>query len=167
MAALAEEDALGRDRFRQKTGLPLASYFSAAKIALILDGVPGAREAAKAGRIAAGTMDSWLIWNLTGRHLTDITNAHRTQLVSLDTLDWDEELLDTFHVPRAMLPEIRSSSEVYGHAQDTLWGVPVAAAPGDQQAALVGQGCLSPGQDRQRTRLTSRHQCASSMPFLA
>src|SRR3546814_1737619 len=73
-------------------------------------------------------MDSWLIWNLTGRHLTDITNAHRTQLVSLDTLDWDEELLDTFHVPRAMLPEIRSSSEVYGHAQDTLWGVPVAAA---------------------------------------
>src|SRR3546814_11199716 len=84
-------------------------------------------------------MDSWLIWNLTGRHLTDITNAHRTQLVSLDTLDWDEELLDTFHVPRAMLPEIRSSSEVYGHAQDTLWGVPVAAAPGDQHAELVGQ----------------------------
>lgn len=146
MAPLAEENVLGRDRFRQKTGLPLASYFSAAKIALILDSVPGAREAAKAGRIAAGTMDSWLIWNLTGRHLTDITNAHRTQLVGLDTLDWDEELLDAFHVPRAMLPEIRSSSEVYGHAQDTLWGVPVAAALGDQQAALVGQGCLSPGQ---------------------
>src|SRR3546814_10384601 len=108
MAALAEEDALGRDRFRQKTGLPLASYFSAAKIALILDGVPGAREAAKAGRIAAGTMDSWLIWNLTGRHLTDITNAHRTQLVSLDTLDWDEELLDTFHRSEEHTSELQS-----------------------------------------------------------
>src|SRR3546814_19820689 len=76
--------------FRKKTGLPLASYFSAAKIALILDGVPGAREAAKAGRIAAGTMDSWLIWNMTGRHLTDINNAHRTPLVSLDTLAWED-----------------------------------------------------------------------------
>src|SRR3546814_3163988 len=103
-------------------------------------------------------MDSWLIWNLTGRHLTDITNAHRTQLVSLDTLDWDEELLDTFHVPRAMLPEIRSSSEVYGHAQDTLWGVPVAAALGDQQAALVGQGCLSPGQAKRSEEHTSELQ---------
>lgn len=143
MAALAEDG--GRDRFRAKTGLPLASYFSAAKIALILDHVPGARDAARAGQLAAGTMDSWLIWKLTGGHLTDITNAHRTQLVSLDTLDWDDELLDAFHVPRSLLPRIRSSSEIYGRAQDTLWGVPVAAALGDQQAALVGQGCLSPG----------------------
>lgn len=144
IAALAE-DGGGRDRFREQTGLPLASYFSAAKIALILDHVPGAREAARAGRLAAGTIDSWLIWNLTGRHVTDITNAHRTQLVNLATLDWDEALLDAFHVPRAMLPEIASSSEIYGTAQDTLWGVPVAAALGDQQAALVGQGCLFPG----------------------
>lgn len=144
MEALAANG--GRDRFRAITGLPLASYFSAAKIALILDHVPGARAAAKAGRLAAGTIDSWLIWNLTGRHVTDITNAHRTSLVSLDTLGWDDALLDAFHVPREVLPEIASSSEIYARARDTLWGVPVAGALGDQQAALVGQGCLAAGQ---------------------
>ena len=142
--ALAQDG--GRDRFRQQTGLPLASYFSAAKIALIIDHVPGARKAATAGRLAAGTIDSWLIWNLTGRHVTDVTNAHRTQLMNLQTLDWDEALLDAFHVPRALLPEIASSSEIYGAAHDTLAGVPVAAALGDQQAALVGQGCLAAAQ---------------------
>src|SRR3546814_10994421 len=109
--------------FRKKTGLPLASYFSAAKIALILDGVPGAREAAKAGRIAAGTMDSWLNWHLTGRHLTDSTNAHRTQLVSLATPDWEETLLDTFQFPRATHPDIRSTSAEYGHPPDKLRGL--------------------------------------------
>lgn len=136
----------GRDRYRQTTGLPLASYFSAAKIAWILDHVEGARAAAEAGQLAAGTIDSWLIWNLTGRHVTDVTNAHRTQLVNLATLGWDDALLDAFRVPRAILPEIVSSSEVYAMGCDLLENVPVAGALGDQQAALVGQGCLSPGQ---------------------
>ncbi len=138
--------AEGRDRFRGATGLPLASYFSAAKIAWLLDHVEGARDAANAGKLAAGTMDSWLIWNLTGRHITDITNAHRTQLVNLATQQWDDTLLDAFDVPRAVLPEIASSSEVYADARDSLRTVPVAGALGDQQAALVGQGCLSAGQ---------------------
>src|SRR3546814_1685006 len=133
---MAEEG--GRDRFRAATGLPLASYFSAAKIAWILDHGEGARSAAEAGRLAAGTIDSWLIWNLTGRHVTDVTNAHRTQLVNLGTLEWDDALLATFRVPRAILPEIASSSEVYARARDTLSGVPVAG-------------------DRKSTRLNSSH----------
>src|SRR5690606_16583514 len=111
----------GVQRFAAKTGLPLATYFSASKIAWILDHVDGARERAEAGELLFGTPDTWVLWNLTGGpdggvHATDVTNASRTLLMDLRTLDWDDELLDAFRVPRAMLPEIRSSSEVYGTA---------------------------------------------------
>ena len=143
LARMAEEG--GRDRFRVETGLPLASYFSASKIAWLLDTVEGARAAAEAGHLAAGTMDSWLIWKLTGRHVSDVTNASRTQLMNLATLDWDDRLLDAFAIPRALLPEILPSSALYGEAREMLAGVPVAGALGDQQAALVGQGCFAPG----------------------
>jgi glycerol kinase len=137
---------VGQDRFRERCGLPLATYFSGPKIRWLLDHVPGLAERAEAGEVLFGTMDSWLIWRLTGRHLTDVTNASRTMLMSLETLDWDDELLDAMGVPRAMLPEIRPSSEVYGEAQGTLAGVPVASALGDQQAALFGQTCFLPGE---------------------
>jgi glycerol kinase len=137
---------LGQDRFRERCGLPLATYFSAPKIRWLLDTMPELRPRAEAGELVFGTMDSWLIWNLTGRHLTDVTNASRTMLMSLETLDWDDELLDAFGVPRAMLPEIRPSSEVYGEARGTLAGLPVAAALGDQQAALLGQTCFARGE---------------------
>jgi glycerol kinase len=137
----------GQDRFRERCGLPLATYFSGPKIRWLLDTMPGLRERAEAGEVLFGTMDSWLIWKLTGRHLTDVTNASRTMLMGLETLDWDAELLDAMGVPRAMLPEIRPSSEVYGEARDgPLAGVPVASALGDQQAALFGQTCFSPGE---------------------
>jgi glycerol kinase len=136
----------GQDRFRERCGLPLATYFSGPKVRWLLDAVPGLRERAEAGEVLFGTMDSWLIWRLTGRHLTDVTNASRTMLMGLDTLDWDDELLGAMGVPRAMLPEIRPSSEVYGEARGTLAGVPVASALGDQQAALFGQTCFSPGE---------------------
>ena len=134
----------GQDRFKEQCGLPLATYFSAPKLRWLLDKVPGLRERAEVGEVLFGTVDSWLIWNLTGRHVTDPTNACRTMLMNLRTLDWDDELLKAFGVPRAMLPEIRSSSEVYGHAE-ALGGVPVAAALGDQSAALFGQTCFSAG----------------------
>jgi glycerol kinase len=134
----------GQDRFKERCGLPLATYFSGPKIRWLLDSLPGLRERAEAGEVLFGTMDSWLIWNLTGRHVTDATNASRTMLMNLGTLDWDEELLGAFGVPRAMLPEIRSSSEVYGEAS-ALGGVPVASALGDQSAALFGQTCFSEG----------------------
>jgi len=134
----------GQDRFKERCGLPLATYFSGPKIRWLLDSLPGVRERAQAGEVLFGTMDSWLIWNLTGRHVTDPTNASRTMLMSLETLDWDQELLDAFGVPRAMLPEIRSSSEVYGEAAK-LGGVPVASALGDQSAALFGQTCFGSG----------------------
>ena len=142
----------GIDRFRAKTGLPLATYFSGLKIRWILDNVPGVRERAEAGDVLFGNIDSYLLWNLTGGprgglHLTDCTNASRTQLMDLRTLDWDHELLGTFHVPRQMLPKIASSSEVYGiAASDSLKGVPVAGILGDQQAALVGQTCFRSGE---------------------
>jgi glycerol kinase len=137
----------GQDRFRERCGLPLATYFSGPKIRWLLDTVPGLRERAEAGDVLFGTMDSWLIWKLTGRHLTDVTNASRTMLMGLETLDWDDELLDAMGVPRAMLPEIRPSSEVYGEARGgPLTGVRVASALGDQQAALFGQTCFSPGE---------------------
>jgi glycerol kinase len=137
----------GQDRFRERCGLPLATYFSGPKLRWLLDTVPGLRERAEAGEVLFGTMDSWLIWKLTGRHLTDVTNASRTMLMGLETLDWDDELLDAMGVPRAMLPEIRPSSEVYGEARDgPLAGVPVASALGDQQAALFGQTCFSSGE---------------------
>ena len=136
----------GQDRFRERCGLPLATYFSGPKLRWLLDTVPGLRERAEAGEVLFGTMDSWLIWKLTGRHLTDVTNASRTMLMGLETLDWEHELLDAMGVPLAMLPEIRPSSEVYGEARGTLAGVPVASALGDQQAALFGQTCFSPGE---------------------
>jgi glycerol kinase len=140
--------ARGQDRFRDLCGLPLATYFSGPKIRWILDNVEGVRARAEAGEVLFGTMDSWLIWNLTGRHVTDVTNASRTMLMSLKTLDWDDSLLSAIGVPRAMLPEIRPSSEVYGEASGDLAGVPVASALGDQQAALFGQTCFAPGEGK-------------------
>ena len=137
----------GPDRFRAKTGLPLATYFSALKIRWLLDHVPQAREQAEAGELLFGTIDTFLVWHLTGLHITDCTNASRTQLMDLKTLDWDPELLSAFGIPRAILPEIRSSSEVYGEAMlEPVRGVPVAGILGDQQAALVGQTCFRAGE---------------------
>ncbi|GLW19402.1 glycerol kinase 2 [Streptomyces sp. NBRC 13847] len=141
----------GQDRFREATGLPLASYFSGPKAAWLLDEVPGLRARAERGEIAFGTIDSWLIWNLTGGtdggvHVTDVTNASRTMLMNLGTLQWDPAILSAMNVPAAMLPEIRSSAEVYGTAVGQLHGVPVAAALGDQQAAVFGQTCYGVGE---------------------
>ena len=133
------------ETIRARTGLPLATYFSAMKLAWILDEVPLAREKAESGEALFGTMDCWTIWNLTGRHVTDATNASRTQLMDLRSLQWDEELLELFRIPRACLPEIRSSSEVYGECGGALRGVPLAGALGDQHAALLGQACFRPG----------------------
>ena len=146
VAALAAQG--GQDRFRAATGLPLAAYFSGPKIAWLLDAIDGARAAAERGELIFGTMETWLIWKLTGRHVTDVTNASRTLLMSLATLDWDDELLDAVGAPRAMLPRIVSSSEVYGPAAGVLDGVPVAGALGDQQAALFGQACFSAGEGK-------------------
>jgi glycerol kinase len=136
----------GADRFRKETGLPLATYFSGPKVRWLLDHIAGVRAAAEAGDVLFGTIDSWLIWNLTGRHVTDVTNASRTMLMNLATLQWDDALLDAMAIPRAMLPEICSSSQVYGAARGVLEGVAVAGALGDQQAALFGQTCFSPGE---------------------
>jgi glycerol kinase len=136
----------GQDRFRAKTGLPLATYFSGPKLQWLLDHVDGARARAERGELLCGTIDTWLIWNLTGGvHATDPTNASRTLLMDLSTLDWDRELLAAMNIPRAMLPDIRSSSEIYGHATGPLAGVPVAGDLGDQQAALFGQTCFDVG----------------------
>ncbi len=141
----------GRDRFRDLTGLPLASYFSGLKLRWLLDHVAGAREKAEAGDVLFGNIDTWLVWNLTGGtegglHVTDVTNASRTQLMSLKTLDWDDGMLETFGIPRAMLPKIVSSSEVYGETKAPFAGVPIAGILGDQQAALFGQTCFAPGE---------------------
>ena len=142
----------GQDRFRDQTGLPLATYFSALKIRWILDNVRGARELAEAGELAFGNIDTYLVWKLTGAldggiHVTDVTNASRTQLMDLETLDWSPDLLDTFNIPASVLPRIASSSETYGHAKvASVTGVPVAGILGDQQAALVGQTCFDRGQ---------------------
>ena len=142
----------GQDRLRDKTGLPLATYFSGPKVRWILDNVPNAREAGQNGELIFGNIDTFLIWWLTGGpnggvHVTDVTNASRTMLMDLHTLDWDDELLSTVGVPRAMLPRIASSSEVYGHiAAGPLAGAPVAGDLGDQQAATVGQACYSVGE---------------------
>jgi glycerol kinase len=136
------------DLIRSRTGLPPASYFAGGKLRWILENVDGVREDAEAGHAVFGTMDTWVIWQLTGLHITDVTNASRTMLMDLETLDWDDELLDLFGVPREMLPEIRSSSEVYGTTTaDGPFGaeVPVAGDLGDQHAALVGQVCFEPG----------------------
>ena len=141
----------GQDRFRSRVGLPLATYFSGPKIRWLLDNVPGAREKAESGDLLFGTIDSWVIWNLTGGagsgvHVTDVSNASRTMLMNLRTLDWDDEMLAVMGVPRAMLPAIKGSSEVYGEAVGGLEGVPVAGDLGDQQAALFGQTCFAPGE---------------------
>jgi glycerol kinase len=133
------------DLVRAKTGLPLATYFSALKLLWLLDNVPGAREKAESGQALFGTIDAWLIYSLTGRHVTDATNASRTQLMNIATLEWDDELLALFDIPRACLPQIRPSSEIYGVCDGALSGVPLAGALGDQHAALLGQACIAPG----------------------
>jgi len=132
---------------RRRTGLVIDAYFSATKLQWILDHVPGARARARAGRLAFGTIDSWLVWNLTGGrgHLTDATNASRTMLFNIRTGDWDRELLRIFGVPRSMLPEVRSCSEVYGETHLFGGKIPIAGIAGDQQAALFGQRCTRPG----------------------
>jgi glycerol kinase len=141
----------GQDRFRPSTGLPIATYFSGPKIRWILDNVAGARARAEAGELLFGNIDTWVIWNLTGGpnggvHVTDVTNASRTMLMDLQTLEWSQTNLDAIGVPRAVLPEIHSSSQVYGEAKGVLASVPVAGDLGDQQAALFGQTCFSAGE---------------------
>lgn len=152
--------ATGQDRFRVKTGLPLSTYFSGPKIKWILDNVEGARAKAENGELLFGNMDTWLIWNLVGRkaHITDVTNASRTMLMNLNTLDWDDEILNALDIPRAVLPIIKSSSEIYGHVgagasrpnwgemTSPLRGIPVSGDLGDQHAALFGQTCFNPGE---------------------
>ncbi|MET8422365.1 glycerol kinase GlpK [Nocardia sp. NPDC004860] len=136
----------GPNRYADRTGLPLSTYFAGPKLRWILDAVPGARQRAESGELCFGTMDSWILWNLTGLHITDVTNASRTMLMDLRTLQWDPRICAEFGVPMAMLPEIRSSSEVYAPiTTGALTGVPVAGILGDQQAATFGQACLSPG----------------------
>ncbi|HEY8372144.1 MAG TPA: glycerol kinase GlpK [Pseudonocardiaceae bacterium] len=143
----------GQERYRAKTGLPLATYFSGPKVRWILDNVEGARERAEAGDLLFGNMDTWLLWNMTGGvegglHITDPTNASRTLLMDLETLSWDHDICDEMGIPVSMLPEIRSSSEVYGRVRErgSLGGVPIAGILGDQQAATFGQACLAVGE---------------------
>lgn len=140
-AGLAGQD--GQNRYRAKTGLPLATYFSGPKIKWLLDNLPGARKRAEKGELLFGNIDTWLIWNLTGSHVTDVTNASRTMLMNLAMLDWDKEILRDMGVPHRMLPKIVSSSEIYGRTRE---GIPVAGDLGDQQAALFGQTCFSAGE---------------------
>ncbi|GAA1059476.1 glycerol kinase GlpK [Agromyces bracchium] len=143
----------GVERFKQKVGLPLATYFSGTKIVWILENVPGAREKAEAGDLLFGTTDTWVLWNLTGGveggvHATDVTNASRTLFMDLETLQWDDEILGIFGVPRSMLPEIKSSSEVYGAVESSslLRETPIAGILGDQQAATFGQAAFAAGE---------------------
>jgi len=141
----------GQDRFRKKTGLPLATYFSGPKIKWILENIPGVRQAAENGDAIFGNIDTWLIWNLTGgvnggKHVTDVTNASRTLLMDLHTLNWDDEILGELDIPKAMLPKIESSSKVYGTTHILGNEIPVAGDLGDQQAALFGQACYQPGE---------------------
>ena len=141
----------GQDRFRSKVGLPLATYFSGPKIKWILDNVAGVRTKAEKGEVLFGNIDTWVIWNLTGGpkggvHITDVSNASRTMLMNLETLDWDPDMLKVMGIPHAMLPAIKASSEVYGYAVGALDGIPVAGDLGDQQAALFGQTCFSAGE---------------------
>ena len=130
-------------------GLPISTYFSALKIRWLLDNVKEVALALKEDRLLFGTVDTWLLWKLTGAavHATDVTNASRTMLMNIETLQWDPYLLKFFDIPRSILPEIRSSSEIYGKLASTeLQGTPISGVLGDQQAALVGQGCFRPGQ---------------------
>jgi glycerol kinase len=143
----------GIDRFREKTGLPLATYFSGLKLRWLLNNVPNVREDAEKGEALFGNMDTFIAWHLTGGteggiHITDVTNASRTQLMNLATCQWDDEILQVLNIPKKMLPEIKSSSIVYGTAKGVLSGVPLAGILGDQQAALVGQTCFDPGQGK-------------------
>ncbi|WP_047549611.1 glycerol kinase GlpK [Psychroserpens sp. Hel_I_66] len=137
------------DLFRQKTGLVIDSYFSGTKVKWILDNVDGAREKAEAGDLILGTIDTWLIWNFTKgeQHITDVTNASRTLMFNINTMDWDDELLEILTIPKSMLPEVKQSSEVYGHTKSTFYDskIPIAGIAGDQQAALFGQMCTKPG----------------------
>ena len=137
------------DTIREKTGLIIDAYFSGTKIKWILDHVEGAREKAEAGKLRFGTVDSWLVWQLTRGevHVTDVSNASRTMLFNINTLEWDQELLDLLDIPRSMMPSVRSSSEVYGYTKTTIFAheVPIAGIAGDQQAALFGQMCTLPG----------------------
>lgn len=151
LAELAKDG--GMDRFRAKTGLPLATYFSGLKLRWLLNNIEGLREDAEKGNALFGNMDTFIAWNLTGGaqggiHITDVTNASRTQLMDLATCQWDDEILQVLNIPKQMLPEIKSSSMVYGHAKGVLGGVPLAGILGDQQAALVGQTCFNPGQGK-------------------
>jgi len=141
----------GQDRFRTKTGLPLATYFSGPKIHWYLENTPGLRNEVEKGNVLFGNIDTWLIWNLTGGprggvHVTDVTNASRTLLMNLSTLDWDDDILQTLKIPRSMLPTIEPSSTIYGYARDIFDGVPISGDLGDQQAALFGQACFNPGE---------------------
>ena len=137
------------DKIREKTGLIIDAYFSGTKIKWILDNVPGAREKAEAGYLRFGTVDSWLVWQLTRGevHITDVSNASRTMLFNINTLQWDTELLELLDIPQSMMPTVRSSSEVYGYTKTTIFAheVPIAGIAGDQQAALFGQMCTDPG----------------------
>lgn len=140
----------GRTEYiRERTGLIIDAYFSATKVKWILDNVPGARKRAQAGKLRFGTVDTWLIWRLTRgeEHVTDVSNASRTMLFNIHKLDWDDDLLALFDIPRSMMPEVRSSSEIYGHTKTTIFAhkVPIAGIAGDQQAALFGQMCVEPG----------------------
>ena len=137
------------DMIRQKTGLIPDAYFSATKIKWILDNVPGAKKRAQAGKLMCGTVDTWLVWRLTRGevHVTDVSNASRTMLFNIHTLDWDDDLLKMFDIPRSMLPQVKASSEVYGTTTTTIFAhkVPISGIAGDQQAALFGQLCVEPG----------------------
>lgn len=147
--AAALERSVGSTYFRKKTGLPIATYFSSLKISWLLENVPGLREDAEKGLALFGNMDTFTVWNLThgALHITDVTNASRTQLMNLETLAWDPDILSKLNIPEAILPEIRSSSEVYASiTAEPLAGVPLAGILGDQQAALVGQTCFEPGE---------------------
>lgn len=151
LAELAKDG--GMDRFRAKTGLPLATYFSGLKLRWLLNNVKGLREDAEKGVALFGNMDTFIAWNLTGGvdggiHITDVTNASRTQLMDLATCQWDDEILNVLSIPKAMLPTIQASSKVYAKAKGVLGGVPLAGILGDQQAALVGQTCFNPGQGK-------------------
>ncbi len=141
----------GQDRLRPQTGLPLATYFSGPKIVWLLENVPGLRQAAENGSAIFGNIDTWIIWNLTGgirngAHVTDVTNASRTMLMNLNTLQWDPEILSLFNIPANILPQIQPSSAIYGYATGPLQGIPVCGDLGDQQAALFGQTCYQPGE---------------------
>lgn len=150
------ESGGGKDFLRGKTGLPISPYFSASKVQYLLETVPNLRDDANNGVALFGTVDTWLLWKLTGGrvHVTDVTNASRTLLMNIVTLQWDNDLLALFNIPSTMLPTIRSSSEIFGHIVDEenpsiscgLTGVPVAGVLGDQHAALVGQACFEPGE---------------------